>query len=178
MKTVVFPVLLLLLCVVVLWQSSETAAQRANKNAPTNRTTDSEVFNRFDAWVEQYLNGNFSGDEIIQTGENLASARRTAFKELIRADPRTAIERAVSQEIQSRLPSSVSQFLEKSIAARGNFNVTAIDGFDSGEDHRITREVVIGSFGLQGLRLWQKIADDDQTRHPAAGRDLGRSNGG
>lgn len=144
MKTVVFSVLLLLLCVVVLWQSSETAAQRANKNAPANRTTDPEVFNRFDAWLEQYLGGNFSGPEFIQTGENLASTRRTAFKELISADPRAAIERAVSQEIQSRLPSSVSQFLEKRVEARGDFNVAAIDGFGPGEDRQITREVVIG----------------------------------
>jgi hypothetical protein len=144
MKTVVFSVILLLLCVGVLWRSSETAAQRANKNAPANKTTDSEVFNRFDAWLEQYLGGNSSGPESIQTGENLASARRTAFKELIRDNPRAAIERAVSQEIQSRLPASVSQFLEKSIAARGDFNVVAIDGFDSGEEYQITREVVIG----------------------------------
>lgn len=144
MKTVVFSVLLLLLCVVALWQSSETAAQLANKNAPANTTTDSEVFDRFDTWLEQYLDGKFSDPVFIQTGGNLASARRTAFKELIRANPRAAIERAVSQEIRGRLPSSVSQFLEKSIAASGDFNVVAIDGFDPGEDHRITREVVIG----------------------------------
>ena len=156
MKTGVFSGLLVLLCLVVLWQSSETTAQRADKNAAADRIADPEVFNRFDTWVEQYLNGKFSGDEIIQTGENLASARRTAFKELIRANPRAAIERAVSEEIQSRLPSSVSQFLEKSVEDRGDFNVVAIDGFDPGEDHQITREVVIGSLSYKAYVYGRK----------------------
>lgn len=143
MKTAGFPLLILLLCLVALWQSGETAAQRANKNAAAYRTTDPEVLNRFDAWLEEYLSGKFSDDAMIETGKNLALARRTAFRELIEVDPRAAIGRAVSQEIQSRLPSSVSQFLEKSVEARGDFNVVAIDGFDKGEEHRITREVII-----------------------------------
>lgn len=74
----------------------------------------------------------------------MARERRGAFNELIRTDPRAAIERAVPQGVQGHLPASVAQLLEKNIAARGDFNVTAIDGFEPGEEHRITREVVLG----------------------------------
>lgn len=143
MKSTVFLAFLLLLFAVVLWRSGETAAQRENKIALTDKSPDSEVFSRFEVWSEQYLSGNFSGDEFVQTGEGLAERRRAAFKELIQTNPRAAIELAIPAEIQNRLPASVAEFLEKNVSARGDFNVTAIDDFERAENHRITREIVI-----------------------------------
>src|SRR5215207_11151108 len=130
-RAAAFLILFLFAALGVLHYAGETAAQ-------SDSTIDSEVFTQFDEWVAGFLGGNIDAhDRFIQTGAELARRRRDSFKQLIRTNPRAAIERAIGAETQERLPDSVGRFLEKSVAARGDFNVLVIDGLNSTENYRI-----------------------------------------
>jgi hypothetical protein len=144
--------LLLVLAAVVIWHSGAISAQSDFRAVAvkSDKLIESEVFRQFDAWVGQYLSGNYAVEgEFLKTGETLAARRRELFKQLIRSNPRAAIETAVPEKIQNRLPFSVAQFLEKNVSARGDYNVLAIDDWDSSNEnankHQIEREVVIGN---------------------------------
>ncbi|HEY0427793.1 MAG TPA: hypothetical protein VGC76_08420, partial [Pyrinomonadaceae bacterium] len=143
-KSICF-ILLCLLAIVLMWRSGEILAQKdAGETLTSGKFVDSKAFSEFDEWIKLYLDGNFAGErEFIKSGEEIARKRRELFKELIRTNPEKAIKTSVSKEIQNRLPVEITQFLEKEISARGDFNVYAIDEFDSA-NHQTEREFVVG----------------------------------
>ena len=93
-------VVLTALAAVMFWRAGETAAQKRAegvKNTFAEKPSAGErAFSEFDEWVKRYLSGDFSDESaFISKGENLALRRRELFKDLIRTNPRTAIEKAV-----------------------------------------------------------------------------------
>jgi hypothetical protein len=141
-KTICFAVLLSLAAFFV-WRAGDASAQKGSF-APLNKgqTAESKIFSEFDEWIRDYSEGNFANEsEFIRNGEAIARNRRESFKELIRMNPRKAIETAISEETQKRLPVSITQFLEERISATGDFNVVAIDRLDE-SNNQVEREFV------------------------------------
>jgi hypothetical protein len=145
--TTILLTLIILFALALLWRADETRAQREiNSSRANKQAVQPEIFRQFDDWVARYLSNASSADaEFLQTGEKLAAERCEAFKNLIRTNPRAAIESAVAAEVRNRLPEQVANLLEKEVSARGDFNVVAIDGVDLSEVHDIEREVVINN---------------------------------
>ena len=126
---------------------SENYSERAGEQ--NDELAGSPVFAEFNAWLAQHLNDNFSDvAEHDKTGENLALRRYQVLRRLIEINPQAALERAVTPETYHRLPTFITQYLEKRISARGDFKVAAIDEIDrsTGElaGHETLREVVFG----------------------------------
>ena len=186
LKTVFGFALLAVLAIGLIWQTvkikaaSDYAATQANsfqtvKNREiSQRIENSPIFDEFDSWTAQYLNANFSDDSrFIQMGENLAAERRELFRKLIQDNPRAAIEKAVSVEIQNRLPHSITLLLEKNVSANGDFNVLAIDDLDSTDerenDHRIEREVVINDSRYKAFVYGRKTSMTTKLDTPIRG---------
>ena len=169
--TTAFLTLLLLLAFVLIWRAGETSAQREiDKPQTKSQIAQDNVFAQFDDWIGQYLSGSFAADgEFLQAGENLAARRRELFKQLIKTNPQAAIERAVSTEIQSRLPLSIAGLLEKSVSTRGDFNVFAIDDAESPENERIEREVVIGNSRYKAFVYGRKSVLRTKLDYPIRG---------
>lgn len=151
--------LLLSLAAVLLWSVGSVWAQKGAFEAQkAAQIEDVQVFSEFDEWLRQFGRGNFSGEsEFIESGEEIALKRRELFKELMRTNPRKAIETAVSEDSRNRLPSEIAQFVEKRISARGDFNVYAIDEFDF-SNHKIEREFVTNNSRFEAFVYGRKEA--------------------
>ncbi len=75
---------------------------------------------KFRLWAEKFPYA--SADEKIslqQEGVRLAQAHRAALKELILADPRTALEQAVPMMLRQQLPASIVAQLEQRVSGKG-----------------------------------------------------------
>ena len=150
------------------WSTDSFAGQEPEPNDSHNQSrfennqdriaqlSDSPVFAEFTAWIEQYRNGNFKNEaEHNQIGENLAVKRKEIFKELIRLDPKKALELSISAEILNQLPASVTQHLEKYINANGDFLVYVLDEIDRSTGKmtgsRTERETVFGNLRYEAF---------------------------
>ncbi len=123
---------------------------------------DSSVFDEFNSLVDSYVktagrNTFKSSDEQINRGANLAIKRRELLKQLMIADPKAALARAIPAEDFDKLPSFITENSEKRISAEGDFLVYAIEGNNQLSENasgkrgvkqqngsRIERTVVIG----------------------------------
>jgi len=149
--------LLSVLAATLLWRAGAALAQKdAGDSLNAAQIEQSRIFSEFDEWAKNYAGGGFSsGSEFVKAGAELAAKRRALFKTLIRTNPRAAIEKAVSEETRKGLPFEITQFLEKQISARGDFNVYAIDGFDSAT-HQVEREFVTGGARFEAFVYGRK----------------------
>jgi hypothetical protein len=175
MRTTAYLSLLLVFSVGAIWRSGAISAQNEPADSKkSEQSIETGVFAQFDNWVERYSSGNFADEsEFIQAGESIALRRRELFKQLIRTNPRAAIDKAVSLEIQKGLPSIIARFLEKSVSANGNFNVIAIDDLDSanvrGHNHQIEREVVFDDSRYQAFVYGRKSSMTTKLNIPIRG---------
>lgn len=149
----IFFVLTMIALAVLVWRdlsdsrdtSKMNAAHHVENSRSNEKANDSPIFDEFDFWIKQYLNGASSSNHLSE-GERLAAARREALRQLIETNPRAALERAVSEEIYSRLPAEIARYLEKRVSAKGDFIVQIFDEIESEKSiaYRTTREVVFG----------------------------------
>jgi hypothetical protein len=145
-KTVILAALLIFAALLILHSGKASAEKKVATTISERQSVESKVFSEFDDWIKRYLDGNFSDKrEFIGSGEEIAFKRRELFKELIKTNPQAAIGKAVSENVQARLPVSITQLLEKNISANGDFNVYAVDDFDSAAsiNQPLEREIVI-----------------------------------
>lgn len=78
-----------------------------------------DVLTAFDAWAVAYVNADAAGKAgLIAKGVELAAARRPVFKQLIKDDPRHALERAVPMVVRQKLPAAVLALLETRVNQR------------------------------------------------------------
>ncbi len=78
----------------------------------------------FSTWAERYLSAAAAQRAALEKeGVELALARRPVFQKLIQSDPRSALEQAVPRVVRQDLPESVVAWLEKTVSAKGDFNV-------------------------------------------------------
>ncbi len=133
-----------------------THSKAQNNLASVKQFADSPIFAEFDAWVEQDFNKEFADiSEHHRIGGNLALQREKVLKELIRFDPKTALEKAISTEKYNRLPVFITKHLEKKISADGDFLVYFLDEIDpvtgNMSSSRIEREVIVGDSKYQAF---------------------------
>lgn len=83
-----------------------------------------ESFARFKDWTERYLAAEpQSRAGLVAEGVALASARRAALRELMKADPERALELTVPSGLRKQLPAEVAALLESTISATGRLQV-------------------------------------------------------
>jgi hypothetical protein len=103
----------------------------AHDPAPSERqesarstATGVSAFGAFDDWVEKFLAASPSERHTsIDRGISLASARRTALKNLIATNPSEAIARAVPPTIRQQLPRAIFERLEERVNESAFFGV-------------------------------------------------------
>lgn len=92
--------------------------------APNGTASDPTVFAAFEQWRARFATADTAARAQLETeGLTLATARRTALRELIVSDPRKALQLALPSVSRAGLPPAVSALLEEHVSARGDLNV-------------------------------------------------------
>ena len=74
---------------------------------------------RFAEWTQRYFQAAAGErEQLVSEGVELAKARRPFFKELVKADPRRALEQAVPMVTRQQLPTQVVRHLEERVSGR------------------------------------------------------------
>jgi hypothetical protein len=86
------------------------------------------AFAAFDLWIQNHLEAaTHPGPSVSapsQTdGTRIAQRRRAAMEDLIRSDPRRALELAIPDSVRATLPASVAVWIEERVSGRGDFEV-------------------------------------------------------
>src|SRR3954464_11952101 len=100
---------------------AQSAAVPANAKAVRTGVpaVDPESMARFADWTQRYLQaGAGEREKLVAEGVELAKARRPFFKELVKGDPRRALEQAVPMVTRLQLPSQVVRHLEERVSGR------------------------------------------------------------
>ena len=128
---------------------AQAAADRAARTAAVARVV------AFNDWLTGWRRADADGQAALAAlGRELAAARRGALLQLMRDDPKLALQVAVPPALQAELPAEVRAHLERRIDARGDFEV---------------------SIACLGTETWvQRSAVVDGTRYDA--RVFGRRN--
>jgi autotransporter-associated beta strand protein len=134
----VLPLAFVVVLVVLLRQPSmekEPADSVVSEREPTvaskPRIVDTAPIEAFDAWLDAGPRAD-SADQ----GLELARARREAMKELIRSDPKAALERAVPYADRRRLPARVVNLLEIPVSTTTDFEAEIACGLPGGRSFR------------------------------------------
>jgi hypothetical protein len=112
--------------------SAPSTADRAHSSGgPARRTGQVEAaksaIGDFASWTETYLatTNETVREALIEQGDALAKARLAEMYELVRSNPKAAIERAIPYEQRKRLPESIVSLLEQPVEGKGDFYVLA-----------------------------------------------------
>ena len=107
----------------------------------------------FGSWANAYC-ANPGGTTAAQLAEglSLAKARREALKQLIIADPETALAFSVPFAVRRSLPPAVQALLEEPINEAGSFEVSIACGF--GEDGNVDAVERFASFDDERLNVF------------------------
>ena len=99
----------------------------------------------FNEWTRRYVAAPEPERVLLaQEGRELAVARRARLEQLIKSDPRAALEQTVPDAVRRSLPRDLRQQLEERVSGRGFFGVLIED---NPEEHRreIKREILLGT---------------------------------
>jgi hypothetical protein len=135
---------------------------------------ESPVFAEFSNWANSYR----TGKDQLERGRELSLKRRELFKELIKLDPRSALERAVPIQTRQSLPASVTQNLEEPVSGYGDFMVLVVmlhdmkNGDMAMTGSRIQREVVIKGARFKGYVYGRREAMTTKLNIPLQGTVL------
>lgn len=105
-------------------EDSSVAASKeaASKSGSKKPSTDS--LPQFSKWTERYLKATPAERTAMEDeGIQLAEARRPAFKEMIRENPREAIATAVPMVVRQKLPQRILSLLEERVNGVGALRV-------------------------------------------------------
>jgi hypothetical protein len=93
-------------------QSDTKESRPSAPGSPRKLDIDNPIVS-FRAWLERYLAAPLAEQaDMIATGVELAKARRPIFKEMIRENPRAALENAVPMVVRQQLPPGILTQLE------------------------------------------------------------------
>ena len=94
------------------------------KAAPVVVMESSDPLVRFDDWSRRYLAASEAERAgLMAEGMTLAKARRPVFKELIKDNPRQALEQAVPMVVRQKLPGDIVALLERRMNKRAGVTV-------------------------------------------------------
>jgi len=97
----------------------------------------------FEAWTQRFISATDAEQEtLLLEGHTLGLSRRAALAELIKTDPRAALEQAVPDHVRRQLPESIQSLLEERVSGRGFFGVL-IANFPDESRAEVTREVML-----------------------------------
>ena len=100
-----------------------------------------DPISQFAAWSARYLAASADERRTMEAeGIALATARRAVLKELIQADPREALAKAVPMVVRQQLPSSILALLEERVSGTCGLEVLAVSP-DSDPSEPIYRHI-------------------------------------
>ncbi|MEO7097896.1 MAG: PKD domain-containing protein [Luteolibacter sp.] len=100
-------------------------------------------FGNFTEWVDDFSKAGSSRDpELTTKGLELAKERRVRMEELIRNDPKKALEQAVTLDVWEKLPPQIQAEVEEPFSALGHFRVLPVCVIGSSDAGERTRDVV------------------------------------
>jgi hypothetical protein len=100
------------------------APQVAMDVSPTSQVVSADPLVRFDDWSKSYLAATADMKAgLIAEGVRLARERRPIFKELIKDNPRLALEQAVPMVVRQKLPPEILALLERRMNKRAGVTV-------------------------------------------------------
>lgn len=107
---------------------SATGARHARAILGSDWGTEAQsVFTAFRDWTGRYLASDIATQaQLLAEGADLARARRTALKELIQTDPRSALTMAVPMSVRQRLPAEIVALLEERVNGHGELALNAV----------------------------------------------------
>ena len=139
------------------------------------------VFHEFDEWLRSYMSRpkvpDRQEDPSLDAGVVLANRRRVAMEQLIRHDPRRALELSVAPWVGRRLPARVASELERSLDGRGDLEVVAAlpEPGKEEETPRVTRFVHVGEETFQAWVFGRRSEQSTQRQIPIHGIVVGNS---
>jgi len=123
----------------VFLQSSQAGQRDSLSDA------DAGTLNSFESWVttrKENVSKGAAVDDAV--GEQLARNRRNVLKELIKRDPKAALNNALSVSLRKGLPARVTQHLEERISGKGTLGTLAVQAPADPTTPRLFRVVEIG----------------------------------
>ncbi|MBX7208567.1 MAG: PKD domain-containing protein [Verrucomicrobiaceae bacterium] len=103
----------------------DVPGQAAAPTKPGTRAVSSpEAVAEFSSWTDRYLDARPEDRPLLEAeGAALAAARRPVFKQLIKDDPKAALENAVPMVVRQNLPWSILRLLEERVNGVGVLRV-------------------------------------------------------
>ena len=121
-----------------------------------------DAFNKWAAWYVSLPEDTRA--QFVDKGIALASARRTALREMIQSDPRRALENAVPPVVRQQLPRAVAERLEERVNEEAFFGVMGAVPMEGVETPAYRRELVTADGGryrafVYGAKLSQPTTE-------------------
>src|SRR5688572_26125820 len=128
--------------------SKAVAIKGSTKLAPPKEP--STAIARFSQWSEIFTNtpsANLTAD-LMTEGAELARDRRAEMADLIKRDPKAALEAAVPMAVRQQLPQAILDQLEERVSGRGFYGVLVATDFEN-MTSQVRRELVVGNRTFQ-----------------------------
>ncbi len=194
MRKLLIAVLLAALC--GLWLSWQNGSSERRERAPVAKAAASAVTTAveipqpalpresappasslaaFQRWAEEFFAAPESDrSALARSGVELARERRVELEQLIRTNPRLALEHAVSDSVRGRLPQEVRGLLEERVSGRGFFGVLVADNPDA-QAREVTREVVLNGRRFDAFVYGRRSGEVTRERDTLWGIAIGKS---
>ena len=125
---------------------------------------------RFATWTEKFLNTPAAERpaDLMSQGTELVRDRRAEMAELIKKDPRAALEAAVPMAVRQKLPQAIQDQLEERVSGKGFYGVLIATDFEKGT-REVRREVVMNDQTYHAYVYGRRLAQVTQERVPLWG---------
>jgi hypothetical protein len=114
----------------------------------------------FRQWAESAAASGFAQADLTR-GMELAKARATSMKALIRQDPASALRQSLPADLRAALPAEISAAIEKPVKTRGMCSMQMICSHSSDTDHGNCESIPIL---LEDIVSWNAHYPNDQWR--------------
>lgn len=161
-----------------------TVAALAPRSAvePTNRTQPTSnpapalpVTAKFASWIEAFAAAAPAAREkLSDSGLALAAERRAFLENLIKADPRAALEQAVADDVRRQLPANIQAQLEERVSGKGFFGVLIADHPEEAR-RDVTREVIVDHRRYDAYVYGRRAGQSTRERETLWGIAIGSS---
>src|SRR5688572_11211701 len=146
----------------------QTAKKDSTELAPPTEPVTAVA--KFSQWSETFLDTPATDRtaDLMTQGAELARNRRAEMAELIKRDPKAALEAAVPMAVRQKLPQAIIDQLEERISGRGFYGVLVATDFEQ-MTREVRREIVIGDDTYDGFVYGRRSAQVTQQRVPLWG---------
>ena len=129
----------------------------------------------FQEWSRRFVAGTEPERQSLhEQGKELAVQRRKEFEQLIKTDPRAALERTVPDEVRRQLPADIQAQLEQRVSGQGFFGVLIADNPEAGR-REVTREVILDHRRYEAYVYGRRFSQVTREREKFWGVAIGSS---